>query len=212
MKKTHPITRGNDRKLAELRRKIAALEKQLRRLDKAAAAKRAPRRLVAEELVVYSLKVVDATGRLVAEIDAKGNLFSRTVWASTDKHVRGVFLDGGATRKVSAGMVELIGETGNAPDLVATGRPDGGRIELKSRKDRQWLKLAASGAPIRAGEHTRGAEAAVLSTNEPAGAVLRLLGTDAGSKAEVHLGVSPRSRAGQLNLMDAEGRIVGRLP
>ena len=210
-KKTTPAD-SCKKELAALRKEVAGLKKQMAKLEKAAQKAAKPGRLRATRAVVDSLDVADATGKVVASIDNKGNLFCRTVWASTDKNVRGVFLDGVTFRKVSAASIELIGPTGNTPALEANISGNYGQIHLRDLKSKQQLTLQGSGAPITAYDDKSGTAAITMMSNVASGGQLKLIGTNAGSKATAVLSVSHLTNAGALRLDDAAGNTVGKLP
>ncbi len=207
-KSSNPGPASVEKTVAQLQREVAKLDKTVARLQ--AAASKAGK-LRATKLVVDSLDVVDGSGKVVASIDNKGNLFCRTVWASTGKNVRGVFIDGVTYRKVSAASLELIGPTGNNPVLEATQLGSGGQITLKSATSKQRLLLQGSGAPLIAYDDA-GVEAVIVQSNVPAGGQINLLGTEKNSKAKAKLRVSHLSYAGELILTDANGNNVAKLP
>lgn len=211
MKKS-PSAKSGKADLISLRKQIGALRKEVASVQKTIKTLRKPGKLRASKLVVDSLEVVDSTGKVVASIDNKGNLFCLTVWASTGRNKRGVFLDGKTFRSVSAQSLELIGLTGNTPGVEAKCWSSGGEIKVRSLKTKQLLRLQGNGAPLIAYDNKAGTSAAMLTTNSPAGGGLELTGTVKGSKAKAELRISHLSHAGILSLRDANGKIVGKLP
>lgn len=209
-KNTSPAA-PSGKEIKSLRKELAALQKQVSKLQTQLAKVQQPTKLRAGKLTVQSLEVVDGNGKVVASIDAKGNLFCLTAWASTGKNVRGVFIDGRAERKVSAGSLELIEPVGNNPGVIGVSRPFGAALYIRNPQTKQQLTLQGSGAPIIAFDE-QGAGAAMIEVNSPAGGILTLKGTKAGSKALAKVSVSHLTNAGAVYLADANGNKVAGLP
>jgi hypothetical protein len=212
MAKKSSNTSSSNSELNSLRKEVAGLKRELAKVQKSVLTMSKPGKVHATKAVVNSLEVVNPAGDVVASIDNKGNLFCLTVWASTGKNVRGVFIDGKTSRKVSAGTLELIGLTGNAPALEANGWSNGGEIKLRDLKSNQGLDLQGSGAPLIAYEAKNGSAAVVIHSNSPAGGQIDLRGTLAGSKAAATLSVSHLTGAGAVFLSDSKGNLVAKLP
>ena len=204
----------SDKELKLLRKEVEALKKQLARVQKFVEATKKPDKVRAKRAVVDSLEVLNPEGKVVASIDKNGNLFCATVWASTDKNKRGVFIDGVTYRKVQAATVELVPPSGNTPGVEATCSASGGKLTLRSleKGSKQLLLLQGTGEPLIANDDKSGAAAVMIRSNSPAGGSIDLLGTEAGSKAEAKLSVSHLTSAGAVYLTDKAGTPVGRLP
>jgi hypothetical protein len=200
-----------EKQLSALQKQVTALARKLDKAEKTLARRGQPGRVRATKLVVDELEVVDANGKVVASIDKSGNLFCRTVWASTGRNTRGVFIDGVTFRSVSAASLELIGPKGNTPAVEINGWGSAGNMTLRDLETKQQLLLQGSGAPLIA--HDKNArQAAMLSVNSPAGGSLKLQGTAKESKAVAQLSVSHLTSAGMLVLQDGAGKEVARLP
>jgi hypothetical protein len=200
-----------EKEVQSLRKEFDKLQKKVLKLEAQSSKARTPGKMRATKLTVDALEVRDPNGNVVASIDNKGNLFCLTVWASTGKNTRGVFIDGKTFRKISANSLELIGPTGNKPGLEATNWPSGVVLHLLDPQTKQRLSLQSSGAPIISYDRN-GKQAAMLEVNSPAGGKVSLLGTDAGSKAAAQIGVSHLTRSGSVIVTDDEGGIIGELP
>lgn len=200
-----------EKELQKLRKEFASLQKKVAKLETQAAKARTPGKLRATKLTVDSLEVTGPDGKVVASIDNQGNLFCLTVWASTGKNTRGIFLDGKTFRKISANSLELIGPTGNKPGLEAVNWSNGVTMHLLDPQTKQRLSLQSSGAPIISYDRN-GKQAAMLQVNSPAGGSVSLQSTVAGSKAAAKIGVSHLTGAGSVLLTDAQGKEAGSLP
>lgn len=194
-----------------LQKQLASLQKEVGKLQKAVEAARRPKSLRATRAVVDSLQVVDSNGKVVAEIDKKGNLFCRTVWASTDKNIRGVFIDGVTLRSVSAGKLELIGLKGNTPAVEINGWGAAGDLTVRDLATKQQVQLQGSGNAIRATDD-QGASTVSISGHQPAGGKIELMGKGTAAKAKAQVWIHHLTNAGAVSLIDSAGSQVGRLP
>ncbi len=213
-RKTPTATPASD--LKALRKEMDALKTEVAKLRKAAEDAKKPGKIRATSVVVDSIQVVDASGTLVAEIDGKGNLFCRTVWANSGKRGRGVFIDGARNRKIVAGTLELIGLEGNKPGVRATCSSNGGLLTVQSTEKESHKKvvLQGSGAALMAyGHQAKSSRAgATLSVAKSGGGSIHLTSTDAGNKGGAILRSTHVTGEGALFLKDAKGKIVGKLP
>ena len=194
-----------------LQKQVTALQKEVGKLQKAVHAATNPQRLRATRAVVESLQVVDSSGKLVAEIDNKGNLFCRTVWASTGKNTRGVFIDGVTFRSVSAGKLELIGTKGNTPAVEINGWGSAGDVKVRDTKSKQQVWLQGSGSALYAYDD-QGNPTVRISAHIPAGGEVLLSGKGATAKAIAKLWVHHLTNAGAVSLVDSKGDEVAHLP
>lgn len=200
------------RHTASLRKEVTELKRQLAKLTKTVEALQKPRPMRATKLVVDALEIVDPKGNVVASIDKAGNLHCRTVLAAADKNVRGVFIDGGNARKISAGSLELIEPGQKKPALVAIARADSAKLTLRDLTSKQSLDLNGGGAFLQGYDKTTGTAAVELSALPAAGGRVTVFGTRKSSKARVTVSVSDSNGAGQIAVTDATGAITANLP
>lgn len=210
-KKNPPPTGSAQKEIQTLRQELAQLQKRMTKLEAQLSKSQKAKKLTVPKLSASSIEITDPDGKVVASIDNKGNLFCLTVWASTGKNTRGVFIDGKTFRKISANALELIGPNGNKPGLSAVNWPSGVVMNFLDPQTQQRLSLQSSGAPILAYSKT-GKMAATLRVNSPAGGGLQLSSTETGSKAEATISVSHLTSAGSVFLTDPKGKVVGKLP
>jgi hypothetical protein len=199
------------KEIQTLRRELAQLQKRMTKLEAQLSKSQKTKKITASKLSASSIEITDPDGKVVASIDNKGNLFCLTVWASTGKNTRGVFIDGKTFRKISANALELIGPKGNKPGLSAMNWPSGVVMHFLDPQTQQRLSLQSSGAPLLAYDKA-GKLAATLRVNSPVGGGLQLSSTETGSKAEATISISHLTSAGSVFLTDSNGKVVGKLP
>ena len=197
--------------LAELKKEVAALKKELAKLRKDVEAGQKPGKLRAKAATVESLEIVDGSGRVVAAVDKKGNLFCRSVWVAEERGKRGVFIDGVKHRKISAGRLELIGLDAANPSLEASGE-GAGVVHLRDPQSKQQVLLQGAGSALIAQNAESGETTVVLACNGPDGGHLNLRSAVKGSKARAVIGISHATKAGAILLTDEKNQTVGKLP
>jgi hypothetical protein len=203
MKRAHDDLTKVKRELAHLKKDVAKLRKQL-------ASQARAKKTQFSQMVVESLQVINKAGTLVAEIDKAGNLFCRSLSASTEKSVRGVFLNG-PEREVQAGRIHLSSQQSSFRTVEIKGDQSYGLITLRDAKSKQATSLSGHGAALVArsresaahivtvdGSYDQGGSVHIGSANGPEAATLR---------------VNRLNKAGQVTLVDANGKTwVGPLP
>ena len=197
--------------LAELKKEVAVLKKELAKLRKEVEAGRRPGKLRAKAATVESLEIVDGSGRVVASVDPKGNLFCRSVWVAEERGKRGVFIDGVKHRKISAGRLELVGLDAASPAVEASGE-GAGVVHLRDPQSRQQVLLQGSGAALIATHRETGEATVLLSANDSAGGHVQLRSSAKGGKARAVIGISHVTKAGAVLLTDEKNQTVGKLP
>jgi len=195
--------------LRSLRKQVAALRKQVSRLDKVVRTLSRPGRLRAQKVVVNSLEIVDASGKLVAEIGGTGDVFCRSLWAGADKNKRGVSIDGRA-RKISTGLIDLIGTRGNLAAIEMDGSATAGKVKLRNVTSNQQLDLQGDGAALIAYDEN-GAGTVTIAATSPAGGSITIYGKGASAKARVNIGISHLTNGGSVAVLDAAGKPNGSL-
>jgi hypothetical protein len=193
--------------IRSLRKQVAALQRQVSRLDKALRAASEPGRLRAGRIVANSLEIVDAGGKLVAEIGGTGDVFCRSVWAGTDKNKRGVFIDG-RVRKISTGLIDLIGTRGNVPAIQMDGSAPAGKVTLRNVESKQQLDLQGAGAALIAYDE-KGIGTVTIAGAYPAGGSITVFGKGPSAKARVNIDISHLTNGGRVAVLDAAGEPNG---
>ena len=202
-------TPSSSAEIRSLRKQVAALQKQVCRLDKAVRSLSSPGRLRARKVVVNSLEIVDASGKLVAEIGGTGDVFCRSVWAGADKARRGVSIDGRA-RKISTGLIDLIGTRGNVAAIEMDGSTTAGRVKLRNVTSDQQLDLQGHGAALIAYDE-KGVATVTIAGTSPAGGSITIYGKGPSAKARVNIDISHLTNGGKVAVRDAAGEPNGSL-
>ncbi len=197
--------------LSVLRKEVKELKKELAKLQKSVAKMQEPGKLRATKATVDQLEIVDATGQVLASIDAEGTLLCRKLLVANGKKERGVLIEGGEARRIQAGRVELIGATAKQPVVELDGAVVG-QLALANPGSKQRLWLQASGSPLLAANDLTGEITVNIAANGDTGGRVQFTGVKAATGASVILGISPHTQAGALVILEKGGAVTGKLP
>ena len=195
------------RTLASFKKEVAALKQQVAKLTKAVEKLQRPQSVQATKLVVNTLEIQNKKDVVVASIDAKGNLFCRSVMAASTKEGRDELNSG----TVSSLGLQLIEESEETPALNAFAKSGSAKIELRDLRSKGGLDLATKGGFLIGYDKNTGTASVILSNNTTGGR-LAVQSTRKSSKACVIVDISHFNGGGRIKVSNTTGTSVANLP